>query len=131
MFVGQYMAHPDECFKRTVSVLLGVVSCRSQLGQLGQLGWLPYSSLLYPIFPSTYSTNCWEKSTEISNSKCWTAYFSFQFYQFLLHVFFASVIKCIYICVYIVLLYSFLYNFEMSFFVSSTFFLKKIYFSWY
>ena len=31
MFVGHYMAHPDECFICTLNVLLGIVFCRCQV----------------------------------------------------------------------------------------------------
>lgn len=36
-------------------------------------------------------------SIEISSCYCWSVYFSFQLYQFLLHVYLGSVIRCIYV----------------------------------
>lgn len=37
-----------------------------------------------------------ERNIEVSNSTHWFLYFSFQFYNFLLHIFYSSVIWCIY-----------------------------------
>lgn len=41
-------------------------------------------------------TNYWGKDVEVSNYNCGFLYFSFHFYQFLLHIYCSSVVWCIY-----------------------------------
>lgn len=55
-----------------------------------------FKSYVLTDFLSTFLSS-WEKSVEISRCYCGFVYFFLQFYQFLLQVFWSSVIRCIYI----------------------------------
>jgi hypothetical protein len=65
-------------------------------------GWIECSigvcwvQLTYSIVLSCFPVNCWKWDKEVSNLYCWIFYSSLQLCQFLLHVFWGAVVRCIY-----------------------------------
>lgn len=66
-----------------------------------------YVRLVYSVFHIFYLladlSSCfiyyWRYSVEVSNYSCWIIYFSFQFCHFSLHVFWGSIVGCIYLLI--------------------------------
>lgn len=85
------------------SMLVSVSWALERICILLMLGRVYYKYQLYPVelfcvladFLSRCSINCWKKSVEISDHNCELVYFSFPFYQYVLHIFCSSVIWCI------------------------------------
>lgn len=84
-------------------------------------------SVLYSSWFSTSSIDDWEMSVEVSNYKYGFVYFSFQFCQFLLNLFWRSAVWCIHLRLWVLLGESILLSFH-PLFIPGNFHYSEVYF---
>lgn len=98
-FVAAHMVYTGQCFAYTLKDVYSVVVGWSVLYASIRLNWLLvlFKSTFLINLPSSCSTCYWMFGIEVSNYYCGTVYFSLQFCQVCLHIFWDSVVKHVYV----------------------------------